>query len=80
MNHNDEITFSILYIDLWLSYIDYKYSTSTIQKQNVSDIYWRAKRELNNDLIDLFTQNLCLLKITPESFSDMSKDIDMKYE
>ena len=66
--------------DLWLSYIDFKYSKSTIQKQNVSDIYWRAKRELNNDLIDSFTQNICLLKINPESFADSSGDIDMKYE
>jgi hypothetical protein len=66
--------------DLWISYIEFKNSTSSTQKQNVSDIYWRAKRELNNDLTDLFIQNMCLLKINPESFLDSSGDIDMKYE
>ena len=66
-----------LFLDIWLSYIEFKYSRSSNQTQNVSDIYWRAKRELSNDLVELFSQKLCLLKINLES---ADKDIYMNNE
>ena len=63
--------------DLWLTYIEFKYGNTANQKQNVSDVYWRAKRELGNEQIDLFTHKLCLLKINLET---VGQDIEMKYE
>ena len=73
------IVLFLFFIDLWLSYIEYKYAhTSTeANTQSVSDIYWRAKRELNADIVEMFTQKLCLLKINLESSLE---DVDMKYE
>jgi hypothetical protein len=51
-----------------MSFIEYKSDLKTLEKgdndiQSVSNIYWRAKKQLDDDLVEQFTQQFCLLKI-----------------
>lgn len=61
------MTFINLYsksIDLWISYIDFVYTKSNKKEiKEASNVYWRAMKHLNTDLVDLFTQKFCLFKI-----------------
>lgn len=51
-------------MDLWIAYITFVYSRSNREElQEISNIYWRAMKQLNTELVDGFTQKFCLFKI-----------------
>jgi hypothetical protein len=69
----------VFYLDLWLSYIDFKYKKSNNKSNGIADLYWRAMKQLDSDLADLFTQKFHLLKINLEGISPShDNDVDMK--
>ena len=66
-------------LDLLLSYIDFKYSRSNKKSDGIAGLYWRAMKQLDSDLVDLFTQRFHMLKISLEGIcSSNDDDVDMK--
>jgi hypothetical protein len=71
------------HIEIWLDYIDFLYSTQSDNTNNdqksISDIYWRAMKQLDGYLIEAFSQKFCLYKINlSDSKSTQSMQIDEK--
>ena len=52
--------------DLWLSYIDFKQKYGTNKSPDaISNIYWKAMKQLDESLADEFSQKFCLVKNDP---------------
>lgn len=47
-------------VDLWINYMDFKQKIN--KTQDISDLYWRAMKQLNSNLSEEFTQKFCLFK------------------
>ena len=49
--------------------------------KEASNVYWRAIKQLNTELVDIFTQNFCLFKINlnedKQTSPAISYDIEM---
>ena len=52
-------------IDLWLEYIKFQHynHVSNDNLSNISEVYWRALKQLDQNLVDNFNQKFNLLKI-----------------
>lgn len=50
-------------IDIWLSYVDFEYTKTNKSTEYVAELYKRAMKQLENDLVEEFTQQFVLLKI-----------------
>ena len=53
-------------IDLWLSYMEFKNSKPNLHL-DVSNVYWRAMKNLHTELIESFTQKFSLFQINLDS-------------
>ena len=52
--------------DLWLSYIDFKQKFGNNKSPDaISNIYWKAMKQLDESLADEFSQKFCLIKNDP---------------
>ena len=49
--------------DLWLSFIEYKQKHASDKSPDaISNIYWKAMKQLDGPLVEEFTQKFCLIK------------------
>jgi hypothetical protein len=74
-------------IEIWLEYIDFLYSaqSSLSSSENdadndlksISDIYWRAMKQLGGYLLEDFSQKFCLYKINLNSLSKSSQSMQI---
>lgn len=71
LNHFDKEN-----VDLWLSYIEFKYNLKSTNTQEISNIYWRALKSLDSSLVESFTQKFCLFKINVSN-SEQPNDVVM---
>jgi hypothetical protein len=55
-------------VQLWLDYIKYRhYNNTNDNLSGISEIYWKAVKQINQDLVDDFNQKFNLLKIKLEN-------------
>lgn len=68
----------MLFKDLWLSTISYNYAQLTNQSDVITELYSKAIRQLNEDLVEEFMQKFCLLKIriNNQDTSSYNKDVE----
>lgn len=69
--------FGTRHVDLWLAYLEYKRERADAVN-TVSQVYWRAMKQLDAESASQFAQRVCLLNIKVADDDITADDIEME--